>query len=171
MSSSTQTLSSKRMSSPIETPSGTIVGRKLGANFMDIILQTEPFIGQEGIVFISDLPEVQEIDIDKLIGVKIAINRVRMGDRKVISNALAWRLQPDELKKIVFGAESSQKQQDLDFERPQQELGGSKRVSGKIRDPRTEKCFEKLMVDRIINQTEAVELCIRHGLLHMGYEA
>ena len=159
------------MSSPIETPSGTIVGRKLGANFMDIILQTEPFKCQEGIVFTSDVPELQDVDIKKLIGVQIAINRVRMGDRKVISNALAWRLQSDELKKIVFGAEAPQEQQDLNFEKPQQDLGGSKRVSGKIRDPRTEKCFEKLMVDRIINQTEAVELCIRHGLLHMGYEA
>jgi len=159
------------MSSPIETPSGTIVGRKLGANFMDIILQTDPFIGQEGIVFTSDLPELQEVEISKLIGVSIAINRVRMGDRKVISNALDWRVQSDELKKIVFGAEDPQEQQDLNFEKPQQDLGGSKRVSGKIRDPRTEKCFEKLMVDRIINQTEAVEICIRHGLLHLGYEA
>ena len=165
------------MSSPIETPSGTICGRKEGANFMDIILQTEAFKGQEGIVFISDVPELQNIEISKLLGVSIGINRVRMGDRKIISNALAWPLQPEELKKIVFGAEDpqdpqdQQEQQDLDFEKPQQEPGGSRRVSGKIRDPRTEKCFEKLMVDRRINQTAAVEICIRHGLLHMGYEA
>ena len=138
---------------------------------MDIIVQAETFKGQEGIVFIDQLPELREVDISQLYGVSISINRVRQGDRKVISNALPWPLQPESLKAVAFGAEEAQSQQVLDFERPQQEPGSIKRVSGRIRDPKTEKAFDQLMSDRGINQTEAVEVAIRHGLMEMGYSA
>ena len=159
------------MTASAQVPSGTICGRKEGSNFLDIIVQAEMFKGQEGIVFVDQLPELREIDISQLYGVSISINRVRQGDRKVISNALPWPLQPESLKVIAFGAEEDQQQKVLDLDRSQQESGSSKRVCGRIRDPRTEKAFDQLMVDRGINQTEAVEVSIRHGLLEMGYFA
>ena len=157
------------MASSIQVPSGTICGRKEGSNFMDIILQTETFKGQEGIVFVDELPELQSIQISQLIGTSISINRVRQGDRKVISNALPWALQSEDLKKIVFGTEETQSRQTLDLGDSQQEFGLSKRVSGKLRDPRTEQAFDRLMAERGINQTEAVEVAICHGLIDMGY--
>tara|TARA_A100001201_G_C4027023_1_gene182336 strand:- start:202 stop:681 length:480 start_codon:yes stop_codon:yes gene_type:complete len=159
------------MTASVQVPSGTICGRKEGSNFLDIIVQAETFKGQEGIVFIDQLPELRDIDISQLYGVSISINRVRQGDRKVISNALPWPLQPDSLRTIAFGATESQPQQVLDFDKPQQEPGSSKRVSGRIRDPKTEQAFDQLMADRGINQTEAVEVAIRHGLIEMGYLA
>ena len=136
---------------------------------MDVIIQTGEFSGQEGIAFVDELPELQSIKISQLIGVSISINRVRKGDRKVISNALPWALQPEDLKKIVFGAEDAQSGQAVDLGDSPQEFGPSKRVSGRLRDPRTEQAFDKLMAERGINQTEAVEVAICHGLINMGY--
>lgn len=159
------------MTASVQVPSGTICGRKEGSNFLDIIVQAETFKGQEGIVFIDQLPELKDIDISQLYGVSISINRVRQGDRKVISNALPWPLQSDSLKTIAFGAEQLQQQQVLELEKPQQEFAGSKRISGRIKDPQTEQAFEKFRQDREINQSEAVEIAIRHGLIKLNYLA
>ena len=136
---------------------------------MDVIIQTGEFSGQEGIAFVDELPELQSIKISQLIGASISINRVRKGDRKVISNALPWALQSEDLKKIAFGAEDAQSGQAVDLGDSPQEFGLSKRVSGRLRDPRTEQAFDKLMAERGINQTEAVEVAICHGLINMGY--
>ena len=51
------------------------------------------------------------------------------------------------------------------------ELVGCKRISGRLRDPQTHKAFEQLMEDRQVNQTEAIEIAVRHGLLKLGYKA
>lgn len=161
------------MASSIQVPFGVITGRKKGSNFVDIIPQTGEFAGQEAISFVDNLPELQNINSDakiaELIGASISINRIRQGDRKVICNALPWAMQSEKLKKIAFKAEETQSKQTLDLADLQQDFGLSKRVSGKIRDPRTEQAFDKLMTDRGINQTEAVEVAICHGLKEMGY--
>ena len=47
----------------------------------------------------------------------------------------------------------------------------SKRVTGRLRDPRTEKAFELFMSERGLTQTEAVDVTIRTGLISLGYEA
>lgn len=51
------------------------------------------------------------------------------------------------------------------------DLVGCKRISGRLRDPQTQKAFEQLMMERQVNQTEAVEIAVRHGLLKLGYQA
>ena len=51
------------------------------------------------------------------------------------------------------------------------DLVGCKRISGRLRDPQTQKAFERLMMERQVNQTEAVEIAVRHGLLKLGYQA
>ena len=48
---------------------------------------------------------------------------------------------------------------------------GCKKISGRLRDPQTQKAFEQLMMERQVNQTEAVEITVRHGLLKLGYQA
>ena len=47
----------------------------------------------------------------------------------------------------------------------------SKRVTGRLRDPQTEKAFQQFMADRGLTQTEAVDVAIRTGLIKMGYKA
>ena len=46
-----------------------------------------------------------------------------------------------------------------------------KRVTGKLRDPETQKAFEEFMDRRGLTQTEAVDVLIRTGLRKMGYQA
>lgn len=46
-----------------------------------------------------------------------------------------------------------------------------KKICGKLKDPLTQSAFRKFMSDRNVNQTDAVEITIRHGLVKLGYEA
>ena len=87
------------------------------------------------------------------------------GATKWRMNCLPLQHQSAEIKALV-GAEEPQSS----FEVEDSSVG-CKRITGKLKDPLTRKAFNAYCKKEGVNMTEAVEITIRHGLRHMGYEA
>ena len=121
---------------------------------------------------------LDELEEGDQIGIELPLKPGRGVDP--VTWALPNHDQPEALKKLVptinetvvsipMQQPSAVKEVTSDFDAA--DLVGCKRISGRLRDPQTQKAFEQLMMERQVNQTEAVEIAVRHGLLKLGYQA
>lgn len=121
---------------------------------------------------------LDELEEGDQIGIELPLKPGRGVDP--VTWALPNHDQPEALKKLVptineavvsipLQQQAAVKEEASNFDAV--ELVGCKRISGRLRDPQTHKAFEQLMEDRQVNQTEAIEIAVRHGLLKLGYKA
>ena len=121
---------------------------------------------------------LDELEEGDQIGIELPLKPGRGVDP--VTWALPNHDQPEALKKLVpaineavvsipLQQPAAVKEEASSFDAV--ELVGCKRISGRLRDPQTHKAFEQLMEDRQVNQTEAIEIAVRHGLLKLGYKA
>ena len=121
---------------------------------------------------------LDELEEGDQIGIELPLKPGRGIDP--VTWALANHDQPEAVKKLVptinetvvsipMQQPSAVKEATSDFDAA--DLVGCKRISGRLRDPQTQKAFEQMMIERQVNQTEAVEIAVRHGLLKLGYQA
>ena len=128
-------------------------------------------VGKEGMLFFNKTKQswmLDALDIGDEVGIELPLREGRGPD--LITWVLPTYAQPEELQILDPGQVSQPSQQNVSGENSF-ETSGSKRVTGKLRNPRTEKIFEKFMSNRNLTQTEAVEVAITEGLIAMGYEA
>jgi len=128
-------------------------------------------VGKEGMLFFNKTKQswmLDALDIGDEVGIELPLREGRGPD--LITWVLPTYAQPEELQVLDPGQATQFSEQNV-LEENSFETSSSKRVSGKLRDPETEKAFEQFMLDRGLTQTEAVDVAIRTGLRKMGYEA
>ena len=128
-------------------------------------------VGKEGMLFFNKTKQswmLDALDIGDEVGIELPLREGRGPD--LITWVLPTYAQPEELQVLDPGQTFSPLGQSISEENSL-ETSSSKRVSGKLRDPETEKAFEQFMLDRGLTQTEAVDVAIRTGLRKMGYKA
>ena len=128
-------------------------------------------VGKESMLFFNKTKQswmLDALDIGDEVGVELPLREGRGPD--LITWVLPTYAQPEELQALDPGQVSQPSEQNVSEENSF-ETSSSKRVSGKLRDPETEKAFEQFMLERGLTQTEAVDVAIRTGLRKMGYEA
>ena len=128
-------------------------------------------VGKEGMLFFNKTKQswmLDALDIGDEVGIELPLREGRGPD--LITWVLPTYAQPEELQILDPGQVSQPSEQNVPEENSF-ETSGSKRVTGKLRNPRIEKTFEKFMSNRNLTQTEAVEVAITEGLIAMGYEA
>ena len=137
--------------------------------------------GQETLCFLNKSKQLwmlDELDEGDHIGIELPLKPGRGIDP--VTWALPNHDQPEALKKLVPTINETEKsiplqqsavvkEETSDFDTT--DLVGCKKISGRLRDPQTQKAFEQLMMERQVNQTEAVEIAVRHGLLKLGFKA
>ena len=147
---------------------------------------TGEYEGQETLCFLNKSKQLwmlDELDVGDHIGIELPLKPGRGIDP--VTWALPNHDQPEALKKLVptinetaksiplqqslAVCKAVEKEETSDFDTT--DLVGCKKISGRLRDPQTQKAFEQLMIERQVNQTEAVEIAVRHGLLKLGFRA
>ena len=142
---------------------------------------TGEYEGQETLCFLNKSKQLwmlEELEEGHEIGIELPLKPGRGIDP--VTWALANHDQPEALKKLVPTINETTKsiplqqstvvrEETFDFDTT--DLAGCKKISGRLRDPQTQKAFEQLMTERQVNQTEAVEIAVRHGLLKLGFKA
>ena len=137
--------------------------------------------GVETLCFLNKSKQLwmlDELEEGDQIGIELPLKPGRGVDP--VTWALPNHDQPEALKKLVptinetvvsipMQQPSAVKEVTSDFDAA--DRVGCKKISGRLRDPQTQKAFEQLMMERQVNQTEAVEIAVRHGLLKLGYQA
>jgi len=125
----------------------------------------------ETLCFLNKTKQLWMLDVleeGDLIGIELPLKQGRGSDP--VTWALQNHDQPEALQRL--NPLASEKAVTLPQAEPTKDLYSdqevkftpSKKVSGKLRNPETEKAFELLRSQRGINQSEAVEIAITEGL-------
>tara|TARA_Y100000004_G_scaffold6776_1_gene7698 strand:- start:503 stop:1006 length:504 start_codon:yes stop_codon:yes gene_type:complete len=126
-------------------------------------------IGKETMVFFNKtkqswMPELLPLGAE--IAIELPLKQGR--DIDLITFAAPTHLQPVSVQQLEPG--KAQKDSQNLFQAVT-DIEASKRVTGRLRDPETQKAFEEFMAKRGLTQTEAVDVLIQTGLRKMGYQA
>ena len=125
--------------------------------------------GKESMLFFNKTKQpwmVESLELGDVVGIELPLKEGRGPD--LITWALPTHAQPESVQRLEPG--STQHSGD-ELVQSVADTETSKRVTGRLRDPRTEKAFERFMSERGLTQTEAVDVTIRTGLISLGYEA
>ena len=125
--------------------------------------------GKESMLFFNKTKQpwmVESLELGDIVGIELPLKEGRGSD--LITWALPTYAQPESVQRLEPG--STQHSEDESVQSVA-DTETSKRVTGRLRDPRTEKAFELFMSERGLTQTEAVDVTIRTGLISLGYEA
>ena len=110
---------------------------------------------------------VEVLEFGDIVGIELPLKEGRGPD--LITWALPTHAQPECVQWLE--PSSSQQQSENALVEPVVDTETFRRVTGKLRDPETQKAFEEFMAKRGLTQTEAVDVAIRTGLKKMGYQA
>ena len=127
-------------------------------------------LGKESMLFFNKTKQpwmVESLELGDDVGIELPLKEGRGPD--LITWALPTYAQPESVQMLEPGSTPQQSEDELVPSVVDTET--SKRVTGRLRDPQTEKAFQQFMADRGLTQTEAVDVAIRTGLIKMGYKA
>ena len=132
-------------------------------------------IRKESMVFFNKTKQswmVEALEFGDLVGIELPLREGRGPD--LITWALPTHAQPENVQRLekVFGNPGNFQQESQD--EPVESVVDTetfRRVTGKLRDPETQRAFEMFMDRRGLTQTEAVDVLIGTGLRKMGYLA
>lgn len=127
-------------------------------------------LGKESMLFFNKTKQpwmVESLELGDDVGIELPLKEGRGPD--LITWALPTHAQPESVQMLEPGSTPQQSEDELVQSVVDTET--SKRVTGRLRDPQTEKAFQQFMADRGLTQTEAVDVAIRTGLIKMGYKA
>ena len=110
---------------------------------------------------------VEALEFGDLVGIELPLREGRGPD--LITWALPTHAQPENVQRLEPG--NSQQESRDELVESVVDTETFRRVTGKLRDPETQKAFEEFMDRRGLTQTEAVDVLIRTGLRKMGYQA
>ena len=125
--------------------------------------------GKESMLFFNKTKQswmCEYLELGDVVGIELPLKQGRGPD--LITWALPTYAQPESVQKLEPGHAQITEDELVDSV---VDTETSKRVTGRLRDPRTEKAFDKFMADRGLTQTEAVDVAIRTGLINLGYQA
>ena len=126
--------------------------------------------GKESMLFFNKTKQswmIESLEFGDQVGIELPLKEGRGPD--LITWALPTHAQPENVQRLEPG--TAQERLEDEFVQSVIETETSKRVTGRLRDPETQKAFEEFMANRGLTQTEAVDVAIRTGLRKMGYQA